>query len=259
MVVNKFDLEHVLQMGGDLCFEGLPTYKVTLADMVRFGFTKAQGIIHILCMDDKKAADYMQESGDITTYQMIVFHILTEIKAINANQIPSRLLENTLLFSIPSFLSMVFRQKVSFHPDTLSFLIEDSSSAIRSDNFSSLQTILKERNCLKGPDQEEDEHPADARAKALLEKRRLAREKLQAKKLEQGDKDSVTMADLISIFAEAKQLPLQEVYENYDIYQFNNQFNRLRIMDDYHINIQMLLAGAKKEDVKLTHYITKIK
>lgn len=257
--MNRFDLEHILQMGENLYFEGLPTYKVTLADMVRFGFTKAQGIINILCMDDLKAAEYMPENGDITTYHMMVFHILTEIKAINASQIPSHLLENTLLFSIPSFLSLVFRQKVSFHPDSLSFLIENSSVSIHSDNFDALRTILKERNCLAGLNDEGDEHPADARAKALLEKRRLAREKLKAKKLEQGQGDSVTMADLISIFAEAQHLPLQEVYENYDIYQFNNQFNRLRIMDDYHINLQMLMAGAKKEDVKLTHYITKIK
>ena len=45
----------------------------------------------------------------------------------------------------------------------------------------------------------------------------------------------------------------------YDIYQFNDQFNRLKIMDDYEVNVQALLHGAKKENVNLTHWITKIK
>lgn len=257
--MNRYDLEHVLQMGEAICFEELPTYKITLADMVRFGFAKAQGVIHILCMDDQKAAGYMPEGMNITTYGMLTFNMLSEIKAVNSNQIPSGSLENTLLSSIPPFLSMVFRRNVSFHPETCRFLIENSSSAIHSDNFDSLRTILKERNCLSDSESGDAGHPADARASALLEKRRLAREKLRAKKLEQGDGDSITLADLISIFAQAQHLPLQEVYENYDIYQFNNQFNRLKMKDDYHVGLQMLLAGAKKEDVKLTHYISKIK
>ena len=67
------------------------------------------------------------------------------------------------------------------------------------------------------------------------------------------------MADLISIFAEAEHLPLQDVYNKYDIYQFNNQFNRLKIMDDYHVNIQALLAGAKSEELHMQHWLTKIK
>ena len=66
------------------------------------------------------------------------------------------------------------------------------------------------------------------------------------------------MADLISIFAEAEHMPLQDVYEKYDIYQFNNQFNRLKIMDDFHVNIQALLAGAKDSDFKIQHWLSKI-
>ena len=41
-------------------------------------------------------------------------------------------------------------------------------------------------------------------------------------------------------------LRLQEVM-GYDLYQFNDQFNRLKIMDDYEVSVQALLHGAKKE------------
>ena len=95
-------------------------------------------------------------------------------------------------------------------------------------------------------------------AAQLLAKRKMLREKIHKSKKNMGE-DSISMADLISIFAEAESMSLQDVYDRYDMYQFNNQFNRLKIMDDFHVNIQALLAGAKSEDVKLQHWLSKIK
>ena len=94
-------------------------------------------------------------------------------------------------------------------------------------------------------------------AAKLLEKKRMLNEKIRKSKSRSGD-DLISMADLISIFAEAEKMPLQDVYRKYDMYQFNNQFNRLKIMDDYQVNIRALLAGAKSEDVKLQHWLSKI-
>ena len=94
-------------------------------------------------------------------------------------------------------------------------------------------------------------------AAQLLAKKKMLQQKIKKSKRIQGE-ESLTMADLISIFAEAESMPLQDVYRNYDIYQFNNQFNRLKIMDDFQVNIQALLAGAKSEDVKLQHWLSKI-
>jgi hypothetical protein len=103
------------------------------------------------------------------------------------------------------------------------------------------------------------DNPDNDMAKKLLEKRRKLREKVNKLKRIGDDDDDLTMADLISIFAEAEHIPLQNVYDLYDVYQFNNQFNRLKIMDDFHVNIQALLAGAKSDEVKLQHWLSKIK
>ena len=41
-------------------------------------------------------------------------------------------------------------------------------------------------------------------------------------------------------------MTMDEIME-YDLYQFNDQFNRLKIMEDYEVNVQALLHGAKKK------------
>ena len=75
---------------------------------------------------------------------------------------------------------------------------------------------------------------------------------------EVDEESAITLADLVSILASGFGLTMAEGMK-YDIYQFNDQFNRLKIMDDYEVNVQALLHGAKKENVNLTHWITKIK
>ena len=83
-------------------------------------------------------------------------------------------------------------------------------------------------------------------------------EKLATAQADLAAKDEATLADLVSILASGFGLTMADVMK-YDIYQFNDQFNRLKIMDDYEVNVQALLHGAKKENVNLTHWITKIK
>ena len=42
------------------------------------------------------------------------------------------------------------------------------------------------------------------------------------------------------------------------MYQFNNQFNRMQMIEDYDINIRSLLAGADSKKIQLKHYIRPI-
>ena len=167
-----------------------------------------------------------------------------------------------LCFTIPKFLSLFFKKPVQFN-EKYGFIIGEEQDDIRvlnDRNYDKFRIILKERNCLVDLDGiDEEENPANEMARKLLEKQKMLREKVRKAKQAQNVDDGLTMADLISIFAEAEHMPLQDVYDNYDVYQFNNQFNRLKIMDDFHVNIQALLAGAKSEDVKLQHWLSKIK
>ncbi|MCD2492491.1 hypothetical protein LQE92_07580 [Lacrimispora sp. NSJ-141] len=261
--MNKTDLEHRLLKGSELYFENHPIYKISLGKMVDFGYSKAQSIIGILCMDDEKTRALLPENITPSTYLMMAFNLYREQKQMEAGILPENFEDTPLWISIPVFLELLFRKHVIFQLDS-GFIIgnePDDFFILGSHNYGSFREIIRERFCLTDSEDWNEENPADARTKSLLERRKKLREKVSKLKSNVGsdENEGLSMADLISIFAEAEHLPLQDVYDKYDIYQFNNQFNRLKIMDDYHVNIQALLAGAKSEELHMQHWLTKIK
>ena len=261
--MNKYDLEHKLLRGSVLYLGDIPTYKVTLGEMADNGFTVMQSVISILTMDDSKSSEMFNDGfKNPSTFIFIYYSIIQELYKIQHGLINEDDTDNLLIHNIPVFLSLFFKKKVTFDEE-YGFIIGDINEDVRilnDSNYDEFRLILKERNCLIDVDKVgETDNPANEMARKLLEKQKMLREKVQRAKRSTNDDDGLTMADLISIFAEAEHMSLQDVYDNYDVYQFNDQFNRLKIMDDFHVNIQALLAGAKSDDIKLQHWLSKIK
>lgn len=259
--MNKTDLEHKLLKGSPVYIGNIPVYQVTIGQMVDFqyGYSICQQIIGILCMDDEKTNSLLNDSVEHTTWNFIISKMYAELISIQQKIINENEYNLLLVTSVPLFLSMVFRDTVIFNIEKGVFQIGDTGTSLNKDNYNQFRDILKERNCLMDLDGIEDgDNPADEFTRSLIEKRNKARKKLkEAKKIE--SESDLSMSDLISIFAESENIPLQDVYDKYDIYQFNNQFNRLKIMEDYKVNIKALLAGAKSDDIKLQHWLSKIK
>ena len=253
------DLEHKLLSGSEIYIDECPTYKVTLKDMADYGFSKMQNIIAFMVTDDASASKFLNNiEGTVSTFFVLMIGILQELKQTSSDKEKR---EKILYDSSLAFLSLFFRRKVCFD-EKVGFIVKDESDnvlfVLNDGNYNQFRNILKYRNCFSEVDNIDDENPANEMTAKLLEKRRMLKEKIRKSKNSQGE-DGISMADLISIFAEAEKMPIQDVYCNYDVYQFNDQFNRLKIMDDYRVNIQALMAGAKAEDVKLQHWISKIK
>lgn len=269
--MNKLDLEMKLLNGSILFCENIPIHRITLEQMTEFGYSKSQRLLNLLTLKDDDTKKCFEKDVENSTYNLIYYTILDEIFKIQNNKYDFQNkedIDNLLCSSLPSFLMLIFQSEVTFDVDD-GFVIENKNSKSAEDkyfylnesNFNNFRDLLRYRNCLNDIYEEiDDENPANEMARMLLEKRKKLREKLKKSKQNSNDDESaLTIADLISIFAESRKLSLQEIYKNYDIYQFNNQFNRLKIMEDYQVNIQILLAGAKNEDVKLQHWLTKIK
>ena len=258
--MNKTDLEHKLLKGSVIYLGNIPTYRVLLGQMVdsQYGYSACQQAIGVLCMDDDKTESLLNEEVEHTTWNFIVARIFTELVAIQQDKISESDYESLLITTIPPFLSLVFCDKVVFDVEKGIFLIGDNGFSLNKDNFGRFRNILKERNCLIDVDDIDEDNPVDEFTRSLIEKRNRARKRLKEAKQKDNDSD-LTMADLISIFAESEHKTLQEVYDNYDVYQFNNQFNRLKIMSDYNVSIRCLLAGAKSDEVNLQHWLSKIK
>ena len=252
------DIEHKLLSGGIIYIDECPTYKVTLQEMADNNFTKMQNVIALMALEDASASSFIDNAGDMewTTYYVLAVGVLQDLYKKERGQVrDSYLHDNTL-----TFLSLFFKQNVSFD-ENRGFVVKNQQGEVvfvlNESNYDKFRNILRCRNCLIDVDEIEGDNPANEAVAKLLAKRKMLREKVHNSK-KNANEGGLNMADLISIFAEAEHMPLQDVYCNYDIYQFNNQFNRLRIMDDYHVNIQALLAGAKSEDVKLQHWLSKI-
>jgi hypothetical protein len=225
----------------------LKVHKVSLSAILDLGYYNYNNMIQTLCMDNAKMSQILNIK-DVDVYKYIISiseHVLVEKRYENIS----------FFYSLIDVLSNIFKESVTFNPIECNFKIGKNGILQRS-NFNDFQQVLKIRNCLINVETDED-NPDSERTRQLLERRKQLREKINKSKQGLDENESITLFDLISIYAEAEQMKLEDVFE-YDLFQFNNQFNRLKIFMDYDVNIRALLAGAKKEDVDLQHWLCKI-
>jgi len=152
------------------------------------------------------------------------------------------------------------REEIKMYANSNGFFFytenEEICSFITKDNYSDIIEVIKLQNCLTKKI-EEEENPANEKARQILERQKRARA-LLAKAKKQGDGEPLTLADLISILtSNGNGVTAFNVWDM-NFYMFNNQFNRMKMLDEYDINIRSLLAGAKSEDIQLKHWMSKI-
>lgn len=220
--------------------DGVPVYPVSLREIARVGYKRFNAEMRMLCLTE---SDIQMLTGkDIS--ELGVFSFLV------GSAISDAELMKMLLF----WLSKITQSKVTFSYKRMCFT--SGLFDITKDNFDDVQGVIRLRNGLKDIN-EEEENPENEAARRVLQRRK--EERLKRKKAKEPDEESaITLEDLVSILASGLGMLMDTVME-YDLYHFNDQFNRLKIMDDYNVSVQALLHGAKKENVNLTHWITKIK
>ena len=230
----------------------LEVHKVSFSEInnEELGYSKYNQVINMLCLNEDKIKPYVNiDDARIDVYSFIVISAYQSL----ANKKDED--ESTLMDDIILVLQYIFKAEVVFDMEYACFFVGEDG-VLSQENFQEFQSIIKKRNCLENIE-EDRENPDNEMARRLLEKRRKTREKLEKAKQKDGDDEGLTIADLISIFAEAEQMYIEDVLS--DVYQFNNQFSRMKIFKDYEVNIQALLTGAKSEDIDLQHWLSKIK
>lgn len=249
------NLEHKLLCGDPIYIGDLAFHKVPLRKMIHFtnGYTWINHIIHLLGITNEKAREYLgRDDIEAASYVFIYFTIINEsARYEDLSSMPG----TTVTASILQFLALVFHETVTF--DTERGFLIGSSAVLDQTNYEDFREILRLRFAIAAPGgDEEAENPENDMAKMLLQRRRQLRDKLKKSQQNDNDEGAISLADLVSIFAGAHHLPPQDVYEHYDLYQFNNQFQRMKLWDDYKTSIQYLLAGAK--EVEFKYWLTKI-
>lgn len=234
-------------------------HKISFSDINKknIGYSTYNRVINMLCLQKDDITKFVTDKNmDVYTFLILyTYQSIQEKTKDEQSEFVNE--EGYFIDELISVLELLFNDTVVLDEEYGYFCV-GNYGFLYQENFYDFQSIIRTRNCLENIDEEKD-NPANAIARQLLEKRKKAREKLAKLKAHQNnDEDSLSMADLISIYAEAEHMKLDDVFQ-YDVYQFNNQFNRMKIFKDYDVNIQALLAGAKSDDVELQHWLSKIK
>lgn len=246
--MDNFEIEMNMLAGKPIeISSGLFIHKVSFDKQCDIGYRRYSDIIGLLCVNNDKLKEFLK-SEDADVYAYIISLCYYAVTKQDEERIE-------FLRNLINVLKLIFNNDVKFDVSDTSFAI-GKDAVLNRENFDEFIKIVKIRNCLDDITSEND-NPDSDRTRQLLERRRQLREKVNKTKSQNSDDDGLTILDLISIYAESSHMKLEDVFQ-YDMFQFNNQFNRLKIFKDYEVNIQALLAGAKKEDIELKHWLSKI-
>lgn len=247
-ILKGNDLTHALLDGIDIPIGGgLSVRSIPMDEMAKFGFDTFSETISLLCIDEYKLRQELHDE-DITTFIYVA-------RLVYRYQKYKEPIEGLNILNV---LSIILGSKVTFNVN-YGFVVDDKY-VLGSANYDDFKKILRARFCLDigTSNDEDDENPADARAKALLRRRRETREKLKRCKQssnEENNDNCIGFTDYVSIFAEFQKISLHDVYVKYDIYQFYDQFKRMKIDREYSDGLKAVLAGTK---VDLKHWFSKI-
>jgi hypothetical protein len=126
-------------------------------------------------------------------------------------------------------------------------------------NYEYIQQIIRQQNCLLTKTEQEEYKPANEHAKRIIEKLKKSKEQIKKIKQKENEAESLTLFDLISILAaHGNGINAFNVWD-LNMFAFNNQFNRMKMFEEYNVNIQALIHGADSNKIEYTHWMSKIK
>ena len=235
--IEQVDVELCLLGGKPVDVNGFDIYPITFNEISDkdIGFSKYNRAVGTFCISVNKLDQILSEHLE----EKYLYDFLCLYSVENLD------IRNDILLA----LILSTKQAVTFDKISRTYKINDCS--LDSDTFLKIQKIVRIRNGLENIE-EEMENPANEMARRLLKQRKENREKLS--RLKSGSSNNITIVDLISVCASGLHLALPVVY-SYDVYQLNDQINRLKIFKDYDISIQALLHGANSKEMDIKFWI----
>lgn len=219
---------------------GIPIYPVKIRDIIELGYDVYSQYLSLMMLskDQLIHKDYINTIPDeLGIYDMI------EMFGESANI-------HSLYYS---GLKFIIGSSNIFYTDSLYI----NHQKITNDIYNEILKVVKIQNCLSEADFE-DFNPANDRVRKLREKQLENRRKIQAlKKNSTDDSENLTFYDLVSILCtNANGINIFNVFD-LNIFQFNNQFNKMKQLNDYEISIQSILHGADPQKVEIKHWMSK--
>lgn len=160
---------------------------------------------------------------------------------------------------IEEAMECFIKKDVNFIINTNTFAIGEMGDFkfITETNYEEFKKIVQIQNCID-KNVKEYFNPKNKKAEEIRKKLESAKKILNKVKKNEDESENLTLSDLISIASSnCNGINIFNVWD-LTIYQLNDQFNRMKMMEDFNINIQQLLAGADPSKVEIKHWMKKI-
>ncbi|MGG0793840.1 hypothetical protein ABE137_07515 [Brevibacillus laterosporus] len=171
------------------------------------------------------------------------------------------LLDKTLLSMFVKSLLFFLREQEVHLVEGLGLVFGeiDDSKIVNNDNFNDLIEVIKvQNNFQEYVNVDIDFKPKSSAGRTLKEKMMSDLKKAEELKQRANKGNALSLFDLISILsANANGISIFNVFD-LNMLQFNDQFNRMKMLEDYNVNIQALMHGADSKSIELKHWMSKV-
>lgn len=212
-------------------------YPKTLKQIALMGVEKYFRHLNILIIN-KHDVEKMTKISDLEPFDFIIM-----------NSIYYEDFKNEIVESIKFFVE----DDVLFIEEMESFVIGkfEDSRFLDKNNFKEFQNILKNQHFLDEKNKSTGENEI---AKEIKKKIAKGREKIARIK---GNTDTIELVDLVGSLTINTSLDIDRIW-NISYYAFNDQFKRMRFLEQYDTSLQSIMAGADPKKIKLEDWIKSI-
>lgn len=214
-------------------------YPKTLRDLATIGINEFFGHLNFLTLTE---ADIRQMTGE----DISPFDFLLKSATIREN-FKDRLEQSILYFTGEKILLIPEMDAISLGDFAEQRMLTD-------DNFFEFQEILRQQNFLE---EQKVRHTGENEAAQLIRKRlEDAQKKVEIAK---GKKEEspIELSDLIGSLCIKTSIDITKVWD-ITYYAFNDQFKRLRFIEEHETGLQSIMAGADPKKIKLKDWIRSV-
>lgn len=240
MVDYSEDIKACLITGVPIYVGKVPIYSVSFKKIASAPMSMYFNTIGLLTLRESEIAERFGNNN-----------IKTAIDVLHVIQITNK----ELFEKYNHVMALIFGEPIKeFIQDAAVF---SSGFLIDGDNLSDIVTVIRMRNGMYSENGNDDflENPANEQVRMLLERRRKMRKKVAS--LKKTDASDIDYTDYLSIYASISGLSIYQVAE-YDLYQLSNQLRRFQMHEQFDIQIQSMMHGAKIEDSDFKNYMRKM-
>lgn len=218
-------------------------YQPTLKEIANIGFKNFNQFISFLIFEIEELELNLDEESlkelNLETFDIILLNCKHEN------------FREKIIFGLSFFL----KEPVYFNENHGFFFIGDmfDQKFISKENYEEIKKIIKKICYINENKINEPEYnPKGKGAKKLAEQMKKNRETIAKIKAKRSS-SKTDFADLISSFCVYGNIDITKIW-NLSYYQFNEQFYRSQLFEDYNIKIKSLLAGADPKKIDVKHY-----